>query len=97
MLLLRDFLVDFPAKGALLLSSAIAPISAVMFSLSIEPEDGTCANDLRDFGLAAGRVMSSREAMSIDGSEADCELRYPNRKAKIGVGSYRDIIYNSDV
>lgn len=98
MLLLRDLFAAFPVIGALLLLPTIAPISAVIFSLSIVVlEEGTCASDLRDFGRAAGRVMSSREDMSVYGSEADSKVRYPNGELKFGVGSYRDIIYNGDV
>jgi hypothetical protein len=99
MLLLRDFFAALPAiGGALLLLPTIAPISAVIFSLSIPVfEEGTCASDLRDLGRAAGRVMSSREDMLIYGSKANSEMRYPNRELKFGVVSYTDIIYNGDV
>lgn len=63
-LLLRDFFDGLsPSMFLLLLPLIIEPRSVVMFSLFIALADGIAPRDLRDLGFAAGRVMSSREAM----------------------------------
>lgn len=63
MLLLRDFFAGLSPSGSLFLAPIIAPISVVMFSLFTLLAEGTALIDLRDLGLAAGNVMSSREAI----------------------------------
>jgi len=68
MLLLRDFLFNFSPAVALLCDPTKAPMSAVMFSLSIDPPcsaDGKCAIDLRDLGLVAGNVSFREDILLI--------------------------------
>lgn len=60
-LLLRDFLEGRSPSAALFWAIPNAPMSAVIFSLSIVSGDGICAIDLRDLGLVADRVTSSLE------------------------------------
>jgi len=60
MLLLRDFLLGF-SIGTSLFPPPKDKISAVIFSWSILCDDGIWAKDFRDFGRAAGSVISSRE------------------------------------
>jgi hypothetical protein len=59
--LLRDFLDGRSPSAALFWATPNAPMSAVIFSLSIVSGDGICAIDLRDLGLVAGNVTSSLE------------------------------------
>jgi hypothetical protein len=59
--LLRDFLDGRSPSAVLFWPTPKAPMSAVMFSLSIVSGEGICAIDLRDLGLVAGNVISSLE------------------------------------
>ena len=69
-LLLRDFFDGLSPSAFLLCPLIMEPRSVVMLSLLIALADGTAPRDLRDLGFAAGRVMSSREA--IVASECVC-------------------------
>ena len=65
-LLLRDFFDGLSPSAFLLCPLIMEPRSVVMLSLFMALADGTAPSDLRDLGFAAGRVMSSREAMVAD-------------------------------